>query len=490
MSVDPVLLIVIPLIAAFLTPLTSLFSKKLARFVPILGLIGMGTIMAILFNDLYDGPVTSTTGGFDPPYGISIIMTPLGGIVATGMIFVALFVILSNIGTRYRGSSSLYNSMIMMATTGAIGMVITGDLFNMFVFLEITSIAGVVLAAMPRDGDSRGLNWRGAAVYAVVGAVASFMVLAGIALLYGSTSTLNIAQMADRMGEVDSFVAGTAFLAMLIGFGIEAEFFPLNGWAPEVYRGSSWGTSSIFSGVIGKAGLIALIRIAFVVIGPSMEGTVTADILLWGGVATFLFGEAAAFTSKDLYRMLGYSSIGVFGLLTASFALGSEDGIRAAMMLLIGHMLAKPILFSVASHLEVDGDIPLRSLKGLMKISPTAGLLMTAGALAMIGMPPSPTFWGKFLFFSGSGDNWAVIALVALGTILEAGYIGRIIYNIHAPNEKARKRSLPLARGLMGVIAVMVIIVIGVFPGAFDGILGLVVDELLDPSTYSGWGVI
>ncbi|HHD15812.1 MAG TPA: hypothetical protein ENK47_03805 [Euryarchaeota archaeon] len=494
MTVDPVLLIVIPLAAAFLVPLTSLFSKAIARWIPLLGLLGMALVIGLDFGDLYDGAVTSTTGGFDPPWGISIVMTPFGGLLAAGMIGVALYVLLSGVGGRDGKNGVVYSTMVMMATTGGVGMVITGDLFNMFVFLEITSIAGVVLAAMPRDNDRKGLNWRGAAVYAVVGGVASFLVLAGIGLLYGATSTLNIAQMASRVGDMDAFVAGTAFLLMLIGFGIEAELFPLNGWAVEVYRGSRWGTSSIFSTVIGKAGLFALLRMSFIVIGPAIKGDFVMDILLWGGAATYLFGEAAAFTSRDMYRMLGYSSIGVFGLLTASFSIGTGDGVRAGVLLIIGHMLAKPLLFSMMAHAgrRYSGDVPLKALRGMIRSSPAGALMMTVGILALIGMPPSPTFWGKYFLFSGAGssEQWVLVGILVVGTVIEAGYLGRLIFNIFDVRKDTRENGLPLARGIMGAVAVFMIFLIGVMPGPLHDIIELVIRELLQPLTYIRWGVI
>lgn len=494
MTVDPVLLIVIPLAAAFLVPLVSLVSRGLARWIPLLGLLGMAGVITYNFSSLYDGPVTSTTGGFDPPWGISIIVTPLGGLISTGMVGVALFVMISGLGSRSRKYRTVYNTMVMMATAGAIGMVITGDLFNLFVFLEITSIAGVVLAAIPREGDDEGLNWRGAAVYAVVGGVASFLVLAGIGLLYGSASTLNIAQIAERVPEMNTFVIGAAFLAMFVGFGIESELFPLNGWAPEVYRGSKWGTGSLFSGVIGKAGLIALIRIAMVILNPGMENGIILDILLWAGAATYLFGEAAAFTSKDLYRMLGYSSISMFGLLTASFSLGTDGGVRAAMMILIGHMLAKPLLFSMMAFAgrNSKGDVPLNSLKGLIKSSPAAGILMTVGILALIGMPPSPMFWGKFFLFSsaGSTEQWVLVAILILGTILESGYLGRMLFNIYDTRKVESRPSLPVARGLMAGLMVFFILLLGFLPSAIEDIIDWTVLELLDPAVYIDWGVI
>lgn len=492
---DPVLLIVIPLIAAFLIPLTAIFSKKLASFIPLLGLTGMGVVAGWLQFYLEDGAIMSETGGFAPPWGISLVVTPLGGLLALGMILVAIFVLIPTAGRAEKISDLWFNGMGMMATAGAVGMIITGDLFNLFVFLEITSISAVVLAALPRDGDDSGFNWKGTATLAVISAVASFMVLAAIALLYGSTSTLNLADMAASAGDIPSFTAGVVLILMIIGFGVEAEVFPLNGWAPEVYRGSRWGTASIFSGIIGKAGLIAMIRVVLIVVGPSLGNSFAADLLLWGGLITYLVAEAAAFTSRDLYRMMGFSSIGVLGLSLAVISSGSDMGIRAGILLIIGSMIAKPIIFSVIDHAGKGrkGDLPLSTLEGLIKRSPAAALLLTISSLALLGMPPSPTFWGKFMLFAGADGTtgWAIAAFVIIGTLLEAGYIGRLIWKAVSTRDTGRKLPkipMPVARVLPALIGILGLIIIGLFPSILEGSLDRAVEELSDPERYIKWG--
>lgn len=492
MTVDPVLLIVIPLIAAFLVPMVSLFSRKIASFIPLIALLAMGGLAGHLLFSTGDTAITSTTGGFDPPWGISLVVTPLGALVSAMMIFVGIFVSLPSTAKVGKGYELWYNVFVMMTVTGAVGMVITGDLFNLFVFLEITSIGATVLAVLPRDGETKGLNWRGAASFAIISAVASFLILAAIALLYGATSTLNMAQMAQRAGEIPSFVAGTAFLLMFVGFGIEAEIFPLNGWAPDVYRGSRWGTASIFSGVVGKAGLIALLRISFIILGPAIGGTFPADLLMWAGLATFIVGEAAAFTSKDLYRMLGFSSIGAYGLILAAFASGSEMAIQAGVLLMLGHMLAKPILFSMIDRAGAGkrGDVTLSDLEGLGRRSTMSGVLFVGAALAMLGMPPSPTFWGKVMLFSSAGTQgqWALAAIVALGTLLEAGYMGRLIWKVMSPVKEEKKIKLPVLRLLPGLVALGLIILIGIQPAILNDILDRAAQEFMDRLNYIDWG--
>lgn len=490
MTPDPVLLIVFPLIAAFFTPIVATFSKRTARFIPLIGILSMGVVAVILLLDVVGESfkvVQSTTGGFEPPWGIDLVVTPLGALISVGMIGVAFYVLVSSIIKREKDGGPWFELMTMMATTGAVGMVITGDLFNMFVFLEITSISGTVLAALPRGNGKKGLNWKGAAGYAIISALASFLILAAVGLLYGSTSTLNLAQMGARVGGIDTFVAGTALLLMIIGFGIEAEIFPLNGWAPEVYRGSRWGASSIFSGVIGKAGLIAMLKVVTIVLAPALDGNIVMDILLWGGIITFIVGEAAAFTSKDLYRLLGFSSIGIFGLVLASFSLGGQNGIWAAVMIIIGHMISKPVLFSLVGSLKgEDQDAPLSALDGLMGRSRTAGFLFAGALLMLLGMPPSPIFWGKYFLFSGAGleEKWLMVGVIIIGTVLEAGYVGKLLWRTMPKEGISRKVGLPVTTGAMAIIAVVLGIVIGVMPGLLEDLVEQVLWEFTEPMKY------
>ncbi|MGA1849075.1 MAG: complex I subunit 5 family protein [Thermoplasmatota archaeon] len=497
MTPDPVLLIVFPLIAAFLTPLVSLLSKKLGRYVPLLGTLSMGVISLWLLSEFVDldtsrDPITTTTGGFQPPWGISLVVTPLAALVATGMIGVALYVLIASIQKKEQDRGPWFELFTMMATAGAVGMVITGDLFNLFVFLEITSISGTVLAALPRGSAKKGLNWKGAAGYAVISALASFLILAAIALLYGSTSTLNLTQMAERAGDIDPFAAGTALLLMIIGFGVEAEIFPLNGWAPEVYRGSRWGSSSIFSGVIGKAGLIALVKVVTMVLAPALDGGFVMDILLWGGIITFVVGEAAAFTSRDLYRLWGFSSIGMFGLILTAFSLGGRVGIWAAVLIIIGHMISKPVLFSLSGALyNKDKDAPLSTLDGLLSRSKWAGFLFIGAALMLLGMPPSPIFWGKYFLFTGAGgeENWLLVAMMIAGTLLEAGYIGKILWRVTQRTDGGKKVTLPVTTLIMAFVAITIGLVIGLMPGVMEDLLWMVYTNF-EKLVYLPWGVV
>jgi formate hydrogenlyase subunit 3/multisubunit Na+/H+ antiporter MnhD subunit len=216
------------------------------------------------------------------------------------------------------------------------------------------------------------------------------------------------------------------------------------------------------------------------------------DILMWAGVITFIVGEAAAFTSKDLYRLWGFSSIGMFGLMLAAFSLGGRWGIYAAVLIMVGHLISKPVLFSLTGALKhKDKDLPLSALDGLMGRSRITALLFIGAALMLLGMPPSPIFWGKFFLFRqvGTGSEWLLMGLLVIGMVLEAGYIGKILWRIMPKDRMSKPFKLPVTTLVMAVIAVALGIILGAAPVLLEDILDLIWIEFLDPVFLSG-GVI
>jgi multicomponent Na+:H+ antiporter subunit D len=212
------------------------------------------------------------------------------------------------------------------------------------------------------------------------------------------------------------------------------------------------------------------------------------DILLWGGVITFIVGEAAAFTSRDLYRLLGFSSIGMFGLILASFSLGGQSGIWAGVMIMIGHIISKPVLFSIAGILKhKDRDSPLSVLDGLLGRSRTAGLIFIIAALMLLGMPPSPIFWGKYFLFSeaGADGNWLLVGMIIIGTILEAGYIGKLLWRVMPWKYEGKPFRMPIPTGLMAVLAIGLGIVLGVMPFLIQDLLDQIVTEMSNPMFFT-----
>jgi formate hydrogenlyase subunit 3/multisubunit Na+/H+ antiporter MnhD subunit len=182
----------------------------------------------------------------------------------------------------------------------------------------------------------------------------------------------------------------------------------------------------------------------------------------------------------------------MFGLMLAAFSLGGRYGIYAAVLIMIGHLISKPVLFSLTGALKhKDKDLPLSALDGLAGRSRITAILFVGAALMLLGMPPSPIFWGKFFLFRqvGTGSEWLLMALLIIGMLLEAGYIGKVLWRILPKEEISKPFKLPITTMVMAVIAVSIGIIIGAAPVLLEDILDLIWLEFLIPIFLTG-GVI
>lgn len=263
MVVTPVHYIVAPLLAAFAIPLLTKIHKEAARVVPGIVLFYNIFVSIILMKQVQTkGIISEVLAGWQAPWGINLVITPFTGFLAT-MVSVLGFVIWLY-GFRFKrtlkgGVVQHYEILQMMMIAGSIGVIITGDLFNMFVFIEIVGISAYSLTAFYRGRDGAEAGFK----YLLIGGFASAFLLLGILIIYTQTGTLNMAQIAERMPDVPQQMKIVALIFFLVALGIEAEMFPLNGWAPDAYSQAPSPTSATFAAVVSVAGVYALIRVVF-----------------------------------------------------------------------------------------------------------------------------------------------------------------------------------------------------------------------------------
>ena len=332
-------------------------------------------------------------------------MGPVAAFLAwlTGGVAFALSVYLLLKGTPK--PSAKFSTLFILNYLGATGIILTGDIFNLFVFLEITGITAYALAASAKTPRSL----EGGMKYLVVGSISSTLYLIAVALVYAHTGTLNMAQLASLNLARDPLM-WAAFGLALIGFAAEAEQFPMNGWAPDAYTGAPPSVASLFAGVTAKASVYALVRLAYTVFG---FGDASFWLLVMG-VITLLVAEGAALNQKEFKRALAYSSVGQMGLALVGFSAGLAPG----FFVLLAHALAKPLAFLSLGDEPVDG---------LVRRSGWRGVLFGLASLSVMGLPPFPGFWAKLWVLKAllaKGQVWA-LWLVLLGALMEAAYYGR-----------------------------------------------------------------
>ncbi len=485
MVISPVHYIVAPLLAAFAIPLLSKVYKDAARVVPGIVLFYNMIISFVLMKEVSEkGFINETIAGWQAPWGINLVLTPFTAFLAT-MVSILGFAIWLY-GFRFKrtlkgGVVKYYEILQMMMIAGSIGVIITGDIFNMFVFIEIVGITAYSLTAFYRNRDGAEAGFK----YLFIGSLASTFLLLAILIIYTQTGTLNMAQIAERMHNVPQGMKITALILFLVALGIEAEMFPLNGWAPDAYSQAPSPTSATFAAVVSVAGVYALVRVVFTLFDVSG----VHNYLIVMGFITMLVAEIAAISQKNLKRMLAYSSVGQVGLVLIAFGIGSELAVFGAIFLMLNHAVIKSLLFMTGSYFIYNTDDKrLVAMNGIHKKLPYVSALFSIAAFAIIGFPPFSGFWSKFYILTSAADKEMIYLIVGilLVTIIELIYylrtVGRIYFAKETVEEAAHK---PSPNALLAMTALVAfIIVIGVYPDLITDYLHNAAASLLDKANY------
>jgi len=482
--VKPVLLIAVPLGLAFALPLLGLLSRKTAKYVPISAFLFNLVVSVLLIPEVLKAPFVVKIGGFPPPFCITLVAGPVGAMFSALIALAGLLVAVYALAYIKEGPEEKYHVLYLLLLTAATGVVLTGDIFNLFVFFEILCISSYALVAY--FGNKAGIE--SAVKYLIQGAVGSSLFLIGIGLLYGLFGTLNMADLARKIQSADPASAFIPMVLMITGLGVEAAIFPLNAWLPDAHSSAPSSISAILSGIAIEVGLYAVIRVLFTVFGVS-------DIFLFFaflGVSTLVIGEMCAFSQNNIKRMLAYSSIGQIGLIFFAMAMATSYAVAGGLFQMISHTLGKGLLFLAAGYMIVrSGSMEISSFEGMGRRMPLTSLSFTIGALSLVGLPPFIGFPGKFLIIRAALAKetilfTALIGLVLLTTVIEGTYFFRVIQVIYFKKGQeggGREEAPPAAIAPMFLL-ITLIIVIGVFPDIVSGFLDSAASELLDRMRY------
>jgi len=487
--VSPILLIAVPLGLAFAVPLLGLVSKRLPRYVPVVAMLFNLVVSVSLLPHVREAPIVVRTAGWAPPYSIHLVAGALGVLLSSLIALIGLLVAVYGIDYIREGAKVKYHVLYILILVGATGVVLTGDIFNLFVFFEILCISSYALVAY--RGDSAGVE--AGAKYLLQGAVGSSLVLIGIGLLYGTFGTLSMADIAANVGSVGSFRLFVSLAFLITGFGVEAAVFPLNGWLPDAHSSAPSSVSAILSGIAIKAGVYAIARVLYTVYGA--ESILLFLALL--GIATLLIGEACAFSQDDIKRLLAYSSIGQVGLIVFALGLASTGGVEGALFLVVSHGLAKALLFLASGYMIYrTGSRAISSLNGMGTRMPFTSLCFTVGALSLIGLPPFIGFPGKFMVIRaalGKADGLftALAGIALLATVVEGAYFFRIVQRLYfepVPEsggpESVRSGEAPFSALLPICILAVAIVGVGVCPRVLTDLLEPAARDLLAGTAY------
>lgn len=391
------LFVVIPLGSAFLV---SLLGKRVKRFSDSLSNLATFSLFFISLVSIFlvrtQGILVYKVGGWIPPIGISMVMDGLTSFMLVTVNLIAFLVTIYSISymEKYTAKDKFYTLFLLMLA-GMNGVIITGDMFNLFVFLEIAAISSYALVAFGTEHEELEASFK----YAVMGCLASSFILLGIALLYSFTSTLNMADISRTLIERGDnkiiFFVSTLFL---MGFGLKAALVPFHWWLPDAHPSAPAPISAMLSGVLIKVlGIYALVRVLFNVLGLGEMKSILYILMILGTIS-MVVGALLALGQKDFKRLLAYSSISQVGYIIFAFGLGTPLGFLGALFHLFNHSTFKSLLFlNSGAVVYATENRDLEKMGGLSQKMPVTGTTSLIASMSISGIPPFSGFWSKLI---------------------------------------------------------------------------------------------
>lgn len=475
----PVLPIALPLLAAAL----AMVGPGRRALMVVGSLAQLGAAAWLLIVVLQNGVVVTEAGNWPAPFGIVLAADMLGALLVfvTGLVgtCVALFA-LSDIEpeTQRAGFASLYLALL----AGVAGAFLTGDVFNLYVWFEIILIAAFGLLALGGQRPQLDATIK----YAAVNLVGTTLFLIATGLLYGSTGTLNFADLYGKTALVDPGLLQVIGLIYLVALALKAAAFPLFFWLPAAYHTPLVSTSAIFAGLVTKVGAYAVMRIVSLVFsGDALLET----LLLWLAGATMLFGMAGALVQTDVRRILSFNLIAGIGFILMGIGIGGAAGLAGAVFYTGHHIVVMAALFMIAGVMaQRGGGFDVRRLAGFYQQAPALAALFLLAALALIGIPPFSGFWAKVMLVRAGLDAGlnvmvAVALVTGLLTMVSMGRIWAVAFLRPAEGPTA-EHPVPTVRPWPPWVLVAVAILVGVLAEPVVAIATAAGAGLDDPASY------
>ncbi len=469
----PVLTVVIPLMAGILTPLVGWIDRRLCWYWVMLTMFAVFLMTSSnLYTVITSGTIHYQLGGWAPPVGIDYVIDLLNGFVCIIIAFIGLMVSIysfESITKELPNKIVPFYSIYLLLITGLMGMTITGDIFNFYVFLEISSLTAYALIAIGDRGDGVVASFN----YLIMGTVAASFILLGIGYLYAVTGSLNMADMQSLLPSIyDSKVVLAALAFFMVGFSIKVGLFPLHAWLPDAYTHAPSAASALIAGLMTKVGAYAMIRFMFSVFTPAfvIDLTRMAEILTWAAALAIIVGSVLAIAQSDIKRMLAYSSISQIGYILLGVGLVNVIGMQGGLLHILNHSLMKCALFLVAGAIFYRTGIRnLHQFKGLGKKMPVTTTVFLIAALSMIGVPGTVGFTSKWYLALGSleAGQWIFVVVILISSLLNIVYFWRVFDNIWFGHphevEHIKRDEAPISMLIPMVILAVLCIFFGLF---------------------------
>ncbi|MCW8125949.1 monovalent cation/H+ antiporter subunit D family protein [Microbulbifer halophilus] len=428
----PILQVILPLVAA-----PSCLIIRRASLVWLFTLavsVAALAVSVLMLQQVYTaGPISYTLGGWQAPWGIEYRIDLLNAwvlLIVSGLSSVVLAAAHTSVAREVDSNrQTLFYTLYLLCLAGLLGIVATGDVFNVFVFLEISSLSTYALIALGRD---RRALWA-AFQYLIMGTIGATFILIGIGFLYMMTGTLNMADLAVRLPALgNSATVLAAFAFIFVGICLKLALFPLHQWLPNAYSYAPSIVTAFLAATATKVALYLLLRFTVTVFGVELSlASLPLESLLIGlGLVGVFAASAVAIYQVDIKRMFAYSSVAQIGYMVVGIGIGTATALQATLLHLFNHALMKGGLFlALAGLVYRVGACRIEHFRGLGGAMPWTMAAIVVGGISLIGVPLTVGFVSKWYLIAAAVDSglWWVAVLVVLGSLLAVAYIWRLV---------------------------------------------------------------
>jgi len=430
----PALQVVVPLIGAILAGFLRRGTTGFALALAVSWLMPF-IAGALLWQVLAGGPISYHLGGWEPPYGIEYRVDVLNAFVL--MLVASVGAVIMPFARRSiafeideRGQAWFY-CMYLLCLTGLLGIAITGDAFNAFVFLEISSLATYVLIATGRDRRALLAAYQ----YLIMGTIGATFYVIGVGLVYLVTGTLNMQDMAARLGAAfathpHSVIAALAFLT--VGVSLKLALFPLHVWLPNAYAYAPSFATTFLAATATKVAVYLLIRLYFGVFGPALniQKLPVGELIIGLSIAAMFAASFIAIFQVNLKRMLAYSSVAQIGYITLGIGIANQAGLTGSIVHLANHAMMKAALFmALGAVFYRIGSVRLHDLAGIGQKMPLTMAAFVVAGFGIIGTPGTVGFISKWYLAVGAlnAGGWPLVLVIMASSLLALVYVGRVV---------------------------------------------------------------
>jgi multicomponent Na+:H+ antiporter subunit D len=488
------LLLVLPILVPLATAVLVLLLRKTIlaqRAVSVVGTAAhLGVSIWLLSEVIRNGVQATSLGNWPMPFGITLVADHLSAIMLVISTIISFTVVLYSVADIDRERMKFgFHPFFQVLMVGVCGSFLTADLFNLYVWFEVMLIASFSLIVLGNEKD----QLKGGIKYVALNLVSSMFFLAGVGLLYGLTGTLNMAEMALALGEVNNpGLVTTIAMFFVIAFGVKAAVFPLFFWLPDSYHTPPVAVSAIFAGLLTKVGVYALIRVFTLLFVQDVA--YTHQLLLWIAGLTMVTGVLGAASQMEFRKVLSFHIISQIGYMIMGLALYTPLALVGAVFYIVHHIIVKTNLFLVAGVARhYGGTMDLDRLGDLYRHRPYLSMLFLIPAFSLAGFPPLSGFWAKVIlvkagFDAGAYVIVAVALVVGLLTLYSMSKIWMYAFLKKQPeSELVRVATSPLPSAFLIIpiiILAMITLTISFFAFPFFNVAEVAALELMNPSVY------